>query len=133
MIRHAKPADHAAIREINIAAFGKPDEADLVERLRADGDKVFELVADEDGVVVGHIFYSRLWADSVNMYAALAPMAVRPDLQRSGVGSRLVKASLDTAREFAAAPASVSRIIFCCFSATDKAVYDELLQQSSPS
>ena len=42
----------------------------------ADGDKVFELVADEDGVVVGHIFYSRLWADSVNMYAALAPMAV---------------------------------------------------------
>ena len=100
MIRHAKPADHVVIREINIAAFGKPDEADLVERLRADGDKVFELVAEADGVVVGHIFYSRLWADSVHLYAALAPMAVRPDLQRSGVGSRLVKASLDTAREF---------------------------------
>ena len=71
-----------------------------VSLLRADGDKVFELVAEEDGVVVGHIFYSRLWADSVHLYAALAPMAVRPDLQRSGVGSRLVKASIETAREF---------------------------------
>ncbi|MBR7620707.1 N-acetyltransferase [Phenylobacterium sp. 20VBR1] len=100
MIRHAKPADHAAIREINIAAFGQPAEADLVERLRADGDKVFELVAEEDGAVVGHIFYSRLWADSVHLYAALAPMAVRPDLQKSGIGSKLVKASIDTAREF---------------------------------
>lgn len=102
MIRHAAAADHAAIREINVAAFGKPDEADLIERLRADGDKVFELVAVEDGAVVGHILYSRLWADSVNLYAALAPMAVRPDRQKSGVGSRLVKASLETAREFGA-------------------------------
>ncbi|WP_421930622.1 GNAT family N-acetyltransferase [Phenylobacterium sp.] len=102
MIRHATAADHAAIREVNVAAFGQPDEADLIERLRADGDKVFELVAEEDGAVVGHILYSRLWADSVNLYAALAPMAVRPDRQKSGVGSRLVKASLETAREFGA-------------------------------
>lgn len=100
MIRHATAADHAAIREVNVAAFGKADEADLVERLRADGDKVFELVEEIDGAVVGHIFYSRLWADSVNLYAALAPMAVRPDRQKSGVGSRLVKASIETAREF---------------------------------
>lgn len=102
MIRHATAADHAAIREVNIAAFGQPDEADLIERLRADGDKVFELVAEEDGAVVGHILYSRLWADSVNLYAALAPMAVRPDRQKDGIGSQLVKASIETAREFGA-------------------------------
>ncbi len=102
MIRHATPADHAVIGDINIAAFGKPDEAELVARLRADGDKVFELVAEEDGVVVGHIFYSRLWADSVNLYAALAPMAVRPDRQKDGIGGQLIRASLVTAREFGA-------------------------------
>nr|QQZ49492.1 hypothetical protein JKL49_21330 [Phenylobacterium glaciei] len=86
MIRHAKPADHAAIREINIAAFGQPAEADLVERLRADGDKVFELVAEEDGAVVGHIFYSRLWADSVHLYAALAPWPCAPTCRSPGSG-----------------------------------------------
>ena len=102
MIRHATPADHAAIRDLNSAAFGKPDEAELVARLRADGDKVFELVAEEDEVVVGHIFYSRLWADRSDLYAALAPMAVRPDRQRDGIGGQLVRASLVTAREFGA-------------------------------
>lgn len=102
MIRHAKPADHAAIREVVAAAFAKTDEADLIERLRADGDVVFELVAEEDGAIVGHILYSRLWADSVNLYAALAPLAVRPDLQRTGLGKKLTQASIDTAREFGA-------------------------------
>jgi putative acetyltransferase len=100
MIRHATPADHEAIRTVVHAAFGQADEADLVERLRAAGDVMFELVEEEDGEIVGHILYSRLWADSVNLYAALAPLAVRPDRQKSGVGKRLTAASLDTAKEF---------------------------------
>jgi putative acetyltransferase len=102
MIRHAAPADHPAIRAVISAAFGQADEADLVERLRADGDVVFELVEEDEGEIVGHILYSRLWADNVNLYAALAPLAVRPDRQRAGVGKRLTRASLDAAREFGA-------------------------------
>lgn len=103
MIRHARPTDHAAIRDIVHAAFGQADEADLVERLRAAGDVMFELVEeDENNEIVGHILYSRLWADSVHLYAALAPLAVRPDRQRSGVGKRLTAASLETAKEFGA-------------------------------
>ncbi|MBT9473693.1 MAG: N-acetyltransferase [Pseudomonadota bacterium] len=103
MIRHARPADHAAIRDIVHAAFGQADEADLVERLRAAGDVMFELIEeDENGEIVGHILYSRLWADSVHLYAALAPLAVRPDRQRDGVGKRLTAASLETAKEFGA-------------------------------
>jgi putative acetyltransferase len=102
MIRHARPADHPAIREIVTAAFGQADEADLVERLRADGDVVFELVDEEVGEIVGHVLYSRLWADSVNLYAALAPLAVRPDRQRDGVGKRLIAASIETAKDFGA-------------------------------
>jgi len=102
MIRYARAADHAAIAEVVQAAFGQPDEARLVERLRAAGDVMFELVAVEDGEVAGHILFSRLWADSQNLYAALAPLAVRPGLQRTGVGSALMRASLESAREFGA-------------------------------
>ena len=103
MIRYARAAaDHAAIAAAVEAAFGQPDEARLVERLRAAGDVMFELVAVESGDIVGHILFSRLWADSQNLYAALAPLAVRPGLQGAGVGSALVRASLDSAREFGA-------------------------------
>ena len=102
MIRHARASDHAAIAGINTLAFGKPDEAALIERLRSDSDVMFELVAEEDGVLQGHILYSRLWADNAQLYAALAPMAVRPERQIKGLGSDLVRASLTTAREFGA-------------------------------
>ena len=102
MIRYAKPADHAAIAAVVTAAFGQPDEARLVERLRADGDVMFELVAEENGAVAGHILFSRLWADRAELYAALAPLAVRPGLQRNGLGSALTRAGLDCCREFGA-------------------------------
>jgi len=84
MIRYAKPSDHPAIRNVVAAAFERTDEADLVERLRADGDAMFELVDIDGESLVGHILFSRMWADSLNLYAALAPVSVRPDLQRSG-------------------------------------------------
>lgn len=103
MIRYARAADRPAIAQVVEAAFGQADEARLVERLRVSGDALFELVsADDGGDVNGHILFSRLWADSQHLYAALAPLAVHPGLQRAGVGSALVRASLDSAREFGA-------------------------------
>lgn len=102
MIRYARAEDHPAIAEVNDLAFGQPDEARLIERLRAAGDVLFELVAVDDGAVNGHILFSRLFADRAEMFAALAPMAVRPGLQRAGTGSALVRAGLDSAREFGA-------------------------------
>ncbi len=103
MIRFARPADHAAIAEVVEAAFGQPDEARLVERLRAAGDVLLEMVAaDAAGSVTGHILFSRLWADRAELIAALAPLAVRPGLQRTGVGSALVRRGLEQAREFGA-------------------------------
>ena len=105
MIRLVKPADYAAVAEIVepafIAEFGSSTENALIAQLRDEGDVVFELVAqDEAGQIVGHILYSRLWVESPRLYAALAPLAVRNDRQKSGVGSALMRASLETAREF---------------------------------
>lgn len=100
MIRYARAGDHEGIDAVLRAAFGRPDEAELTRRLRAAGDVLFELVAAEDEGVAGHILMSRLWADSPGLYAALAPLSVRPERQRSGLGQALVAASLDSCRDF---------------------------------
>lgn len=102
MIRHARAADHPAIAEVNDLAFGQPNESQLIVRLRADGDVLFELVSDTDGAVDGHILFSRLWADREALFAALAPVAVRPGRQSVGLGSALIQRGLDTLREFGA-------------------------------
>jgi putative acetyltransferase len=100
MIRYIRAADHAAVAEVVSAAFARDDEARLVERLRAEGDVVLELVAEADGRIEGHVLFSRLWADHHGLFAALAPLAVRPDRQRTGVGSALVRSGLTHVREY---------------------------------
>jgi len=102
MIRYASPADHAAIDSVTTAAFGGDDEARIIARLRADDDAMFEMVAEADGQIVGHIMFSRLWADRDDLYAALAPLSVAPDLQRTGLGAALVRAGLSGAQQFGA-------------------------------
>jgi putative acetyltransferase len=96
IVRAAGPADHMAIREILLAAFQGPDEADLVEQLRADGDAAIELVAEQDKRIVGHILFSRVEAPFRAL--ALAPVAVAPERQRQGVGSALIRAGHERAR-----------------------------------
>ncbi len=96
-IRDEEPADRAAIREVVTAAFGQPLEADLVDRLRAEGDSVLSLVAMEEGRVVGHVLFSRMSAPFRAL--GLAPVAVMPDRQRAGIGSRLIRIGLERAAE----------------------------------
>lgn len=97
IIRDASPADVAAIHALVAAAFGQPDEAHLVDRLRADGEALVELVAEAEGRIVGHIMFSRLGIGAITG-AALAPLAVAPAHQRSGIGAALIRAGLDRCR-----------------------------------
>ena len=97
--RPATAADHAAIYDIAAAAFGQADEADLVDRLRADGDALVEQVAETDaGERVGHILFSRLATDNGLRFAALAPLSVEPVRQLKGIGARLINDGLDACR-----------------------------------
>ena len=99
-IRAERPSDVDAIGAINEAAFGQSDEARLVEALRADGDVVLSLVAQRDASVVGHLLLSAaqiVGASGEHDVLALAPMAVMPSEQRSGVGSLLVRAAIERA------------------------------------
>lgn len=84
------------------AAFGRDDEAQLVERIGASPWAVPELslVAEEDARVVGHILFSHVelaTEQGSHMVLALGPMAVLPDRQGEGVGSALVRAGLEAA------------------------------------
>ena len=96
-IRSETPGDAAAIRRVHVEAFGQPDEADLVDALRAAGALRISLAAAEAGAVVGHVAFSPVVIQggaSVVNALGLAPMAVLPGWQRRGIGSRLGRAGL---------------------------------------
>jgi putative acetyltransferase len=90
-IREERPDDVATVRDLNKRAFGQDQEANIVDALRANGAALLSLVATVDDRVVGHIMYSPLSVGDVNG-AALGPMAVIPEHQRQGIGSKLVEA-----------------------------------------
>jgi putative acetyltransferase len=95
-LRPARPHDAAAIDALLGAAFGGQDEARLVERLRASGEAIVELVAEEAGAVVGQLMLSRMVRPEG--WLALAPVAVAPGRQRRGIGAALVRAAEAAAR-----------------------------------
>ena len=91
-IREERPGDVAAIRDLNNRAFGQDQEGHIVDTLRSNGAALLSLVATLDDRVVGHIMYSPLSVGGDVTGAALGPMAVLPEHQGRGVGSRLVEA-----------------------------------------
>ena len=100
-IRSVKPADHGAVFEINSRAFPTDAEARLVTALRDQAEPVVSLLAELDGTAVGHIFFSpvSIEGDTLSSKAmALGPMAVLPEFQRKGIGTKLIKAGLQACR-----------------------------------
>ncbi len=98
VIREAQAADRDAIRDLVTQAFGQDAEARLVEALAADGDVVMEMVATHEGTLVGHVLFSRLRVEgegSAHDALALAPVAVAPAMQRTGVGTTLIEHAHD--------------------------------------
>lgn len=96
------PEDREKVRQINIAAFGSPVEAGMVEALRESGEPVISLVAEIEGEVAGHIMFSPVTLVGEGQdkrLAGLAPMAVLPVHQRKGVGSALVIKGLELCRD----------------------------------
>jgi putative acetyltransferase len=97
LIREEQPHDQNQVRKVNEAAFGCSDEADLVDRLRAEGAVLLSLVAEIDSEIIGHILFSRMTVQTPQAAVAavaLAPMAVLPDHQGRQVGSQLVRRGL---------------------------------------
>lgn len=90
-IRHELPEEIAATRDVNTRAFGRYHEARLVDTLRSNDAVWLSLVATDGDRIVGHILYSPVEIDRLTG-AGLGPMAVLPEYQRCGIGTRLVEA-----------------------------------------
>ena len=99
LIRLETPGDRKAVREINEQAFGSPIEARLVDALRGSVGSI-SLVATNGDRIVGHILFTPVSIEPpANVrIAGLAPMAVRPDSQRTRIGSRLVRTGVEECR-----------------------------------
>jgi putative acetyltransferase len=101
IIRDEYPEDFPAVFDINTSAFETDLEARLVNILRRRARPVVSLVAERDDTLLGHIMFSPVQIDEEaagGRTMGLAPMAVRPEAQNQGVGSKLVQAGLDACR-----------------------------------
>jgi putative acetyltransferase len=98
--RFARPDDMNAIAALSDEAFGlafnSHDESRLIRELHADGDSLLSLVAEaDDGRIVGHIEFFRILIDDKPVAAGLGPMSAKPGMQRTGIGSYLIRTGLE--------------------------------------
>jgi putative acetyltransferase len=85
--------DIEAIHKVNVRAFGGSLEADLVDRLRNNCANLLSLAAVKQNEIVGHILFSPITIENEErniLGMGLAPMAVLPEHQRQGIGSKLI-------------------------------------------
>jgi putative acetyltransferase len=96
-IRPETAKDIPGIRQVEEAAFDRPNEADIVDGIRDREASILSLVAVEGEEIVGHVLFSlvtvteggKVW-DGV----ALGPVAVSPSHQKQGLGSLLCREGL---------------------------------------
>ena len=103
--RVATKKDFLEIQRVLKAAFGREAEAELVRRLRKDGDMLAEFVKPWNGSIAAYAALSRM--NTPKNWACLAPVAVLPKYQRGAIaptpslkeqfsfGTRLVREIVD--------------------------------------
>ncbi|MFA6000866.1 MAG: N-acetyltransferase [Thermoleophilia bacterium] len=96
-IRDEEPRDRPAVYAVNAASFETRSEAELVNALRDQAKPFISLVAQDKGVIVGHIMFTPVMLSGMPelKVMGLAPVAVAPEHQRKGIGSALVRAGLE--------------------------------------
>jgi putative acetyltransferase len=106
LVRRELPGDAPAVADVHAEAFAPmypdsaPIEPGLVDALRSSGEWLppLSLVAEIDGVVVGHVCVTRATLGPGQLPAlGLGPLGVREAHKRRGVGSALMHAVLGAA------------------------------------
>ncbi len=95
-ITAATPEHTSGILALLRAAFESSAESELVADLLADpADPMVSLVALEGDEVIGLALFTPVTIDDAWVAMGFAPLAVHPDHQARGVGSRLTRDGLD--------------------------------------
>ena len=101
-VRPEQPMDREDVLRVIAAAFGDrgPLVADIWSGLGH--HKRAGLVVEQGGHVLGHVGLSRAWVDArpalVEVWV-LSPLSVLPERQGQGVGTALLAAAVETARD----------------------------------
>jgi len=101
IFRPEQTHDVETLHAVERAAFGREAEADLVDQIRASGGITLSLVAVDDDEIVGHVLFSLVTIRSERgefQALGMGPVAVRPDRQKQGIGSGMIRAGLDRLR-----------------------------------
>lgn len=103
-IRETKAEDFNDIIEVEKLAFGYDKEAKLVTELLADksAEPIVSLLAFYKDEAIGHILFTRAYFDAKEeqpMMHILAPLAVKPEYQRKGIGGMLIKAGIQLLKD----------------------------------
>ena len=94
-LREATPHDLQGLEVLYRQAFPEEDLVPLVRSLLTGTDPLVSFVAVSSGRLVGHVIFTLCQVEPANVSAAmLAPLCAAPDLQKKGIGSRLVRAGL---------------------------------------
>ena len=99
LVRRMRAEEFGSVREVCVAAFADPTLGELVDALRSSWawEDDLSFVAELDGEIVGQVLYVHALLDAPERLVdvlVLSPVGVRPDLQRRGIGSRLITESL---------------------------------------
>jgi len=103
-VRVMRPDEWPAAREVCIAAFDDPGIPVLLDLQRTSWSWRDELafVAVRDDEVVAMVLFTPSFLDAPDRVVdvlVLSPLGVRPDLQRTGIGSQLVLGALEALRD----------------------------------
>jgi putative acetyltransferase len=97
-IREEESGESQEIRIVIQKAFRQTEEADIVDKLRQNCSNRISLVAVSEDQMVGQILFTPATIQAkkgITVGMGLGPMAVLPEFQRQGIGSRLIRAGLN--------------------------------------
>jgi len=99
--RTATNLDRDDVHSVHWAAFAE-DEREAVSKLAVNllaedtTPQTISLVAESAGIVVGHVAFSPVSLDNGGNFRGyiLAPVGVKPDYQKRGIGSKLIESGM---------------------------------------
>jgi len=102
-IRAERAGEAAAVAQLGARAFGQELIATLIDALKASPDYIpgLSFVAEYEGQLAGHVMYTRSLLDAASKLVdvlVLSPVSVVPELQGQGIGSLMIRQTLELMR-----------------------------------